>query len=194
LLGSDGGGPSREAEASGGGSVPTPTSVGTGVPFVDVDALAGPVLLGAETLVEDRPHRLFAYCVQPSFILTLGLYDYRRLLAIAPSVSHALAALAFQSQPHLLLACVPCLAVALADHEFAAGSGEEDPLAGLPGMATPPSAAAAGGGGALKPRPTHMDSEQGEWARAAPTRARTCGRTRGRAPARAGPLTLLRLC
>jgi hypothetical protein len=70
------------------GAAPALTSVSTGVPYVDVDAAAGPVVLGVETLVHDRPHRLFVYATQPSFVMTLSLRQYQRLLTIAPSVPH----------------------------------------------------------------------------------------------------------
>ena len=69
----------------------------------------------------------------------------------------ALAALAFLSQPHLLLACVPCIAVALADHDF-----DEVEEGGASGGAGPGQAAGAAISAQKSvARLASVDSEQG---------------------------------
>jgi hypothetical protein len=82
-------------------------------------------------------------------------------------LSTALAALSFLSQPHLLLACIPCIAVALADHDFNdEEEGSQGMLAGgalaggvgagtVPGTSLPTQKSVA--------RLVNVDSEQGQW-------------------------------
>ena len=62
--------------------------------FVDVDAIAGPVAIGTETLLHDRKHRVLVVAMQPSFVLRLSVVKYQQLLTIAPSISHGTPALA----------------------------------------------------------------------------------------------------
>ena len=94
--------------------------------WVEVNAVAGPVVLGAHATVLGAPHWATASCAEPSILLELRPQAFARLCRAMPAAALGLAALASLHEPAALVACVPCLAAALADgaaHNAAAPRG-----------------------------------------------------------------------
>jgi CRP-like cAMP-binding protein len=86
-----------------------------GIVSVDVSTLPSPIVIGAAPLVRGSPHATTAVVADAAAVLELRPAAFARLARAMPPVAAGLAALSSLSEPHLLVACVPCLAAALAD-------------------------------------------------------------------------------
>jgi CRP-like cAMP-binding protein len=83
--------------------------------WVEVNALAAPVVLGAHALVDGRPHWSTVMTTEPSVVLELRPAAYARMCRQMPAAAAGLAALGSLAQPHQLVAAVPCLVTLFAD-------------------------------------------------------------------------------
>ena len=94
------------------GTTSTPGSDGI---WVETNAFASPLVVGAHATVNKVPHWSTITCAEPSILLELTPASFQRLSTTLPSSVSGLAALASLSEPHQLVSCIPSLVTALAD-------------------------------------------------------------------------------
>lgn len=64
---------------------------------ITVDAMAGPIAFGLETLLLNRKHRAAVIAAEPAFVLRLSPDKYSRLVRLAPSIREGVCVLLFSS-------------------------------------------------------------------------------------------------
>jgi CRP-like cAMP-binding protein len=83
--------------------------------WVEVNAVAAPLILGATTMLTGRSHRSTVLVAESSIILELRPLQFAQLCRSVPTCGTSLLSIASAGEPERLLACVPCLVAALAD-------------------------------------------------------------------------------
>lgn len=83
--------------------------------WVEVNAIAAPITLGAHALAAGLPHWSTIATVDPCMLLELKPSSFARLSRAMPTVAAGIHTLASLAEPHRLVSCVPSLVTALAD-------------------------------------------------------------------------------